>query len=172
MELKFVHRSAPEGMNVMNVIQWISMLQEVQLTFMPPSSLITYCERCTRSLTTTTWSARRSWSARWWGSPSTSATCPPSWSLASSKSLQQDSHILGIFTQPAFQDGALPWGAQHARWLQGATGRVPGRLREIWGPEGLRRVLPVPLLNQGLCQEELLRKLPVEETPPERLRHF
>ena len=24
-----MHRSAPEGMNVMNVIQWISMLQEV-----------------------------------------------------------------------------------------------------------------------------------------------
>ena len=29
IELYFLHRSAPEGMNVMNVIQWISMLQEV-----------------------------------------------------------------------------------------------------------------------------------------------
>jgi len=26
-----LHRSAPEGMNVMNVIQWISMLQEVSV---------------------------------------------------------------------------------------------------------------------------------------------
>ena len=31
IELHVLHRSAPEGMNVMNVIQWISMLQEVSV---------------------------------------------------------------------------------------------------------------------------------------------
>ena len=34
----YLHRSAPEGMNVMNVIQWISMLQEVGLILCTTSS--------------------------------------------------------------------------------------------------------------------------------------
>ena len=123
--------------------------------------------RCMRSLTTTTWNARRSWSARWWGSPSTSATCPASWSQASSKWTQNKSHFWAHFHLSLFQDGAIPWGPEHAGWLQGAAGRVHGRLREVRWPEGLRGVLPVPLLNQGVGQEELLRELPLEETPLE-----
>ena len=60
---------------------------------------ITNFPRCTRSLTTTTWSARRSWSARWWRSPSTSATCPASSSQASSKWTKL---IFGTFLHSTF----------------------------------------------------------------------
>ena len=37
-----MHRSAPEGMNVMNVIQWISMLQEVSVVKNMKLSKITF----------------------------------------------------------------------------------------------------------------------------------
>ena len=55
--------------------------------------------------------------------------------------------------------GQVPRGPQHARRVQGASGRVHGCLREVSGSEGVHRIFPVSLLPQGLRQKELLWKL-------------
>ena len=67
--------------------------------------------------------------------------------LLMSPFLSQIRQILGSFVSPRRYEGT-PW------W-------IPWCQQPCWSPKGLRGILPMPLLCQGLCQEELERKRPL-----------
>ncbi len=57
-----------------------------------------------------------------------------------------------------FQVRQVPRGPFSARRYEGTVGRVPWCQRAICRPEGLPGLLPMPLLHQGLLQEERPRQ--------------
>ena len=146
------------------------------------------CSRISmRSSTTTTWTARSVSSAKSWGSPNTTEPLPRSSSPDSSK-LKRQQDDLALFCEMTckisylaivlhfhfrwinfvfkftFQIRQVSWGLEPARRHEGAFGRVLGRQLQGWAEQGLRRVLPVPLLHQGLHEEEQRRKQPVKNS--------
>jgi len=145
------------------------------------------CSRISmRSSTTTTWTARSVSSARSWGSPNTTEQLPRSSSQDSSKfCCYNDLHffLLSVANLSSFkvkhnfilsvnvifnsnfnffQICQVPWGLEPARRHEGAFGRVSGRQLKGRAEQGLRGVLPVPVLHQGLHEEESGHQQPLK----------